>query len=441
MTNPKSRIFAAVVGALSMSATAAWADNATQAQDSKIQELEAKVAALESKQAQNQKDVAATIDAVLRDAERRSQLLATTGDNAAGYDNGFYIRQGDAFQLRPGAQFQFRNVTDYRQDTAGPKDDEFENGFEIRRMKLELVGTAFTRDLEYAFVWATSRTTGGLVLEDAFVKYMFADDWGFRAGQYKDPGMGHEEATSSKRQLAAERSLANEILNGGVLDRVQGMSLIYGGHAKNNPLNVEVSLHDGLNTDNTNYTKAGAGGADFGAAARVEGLLNGDWRDYRDFTAKGTKSDLLVLGAGVDWTQFGNSDVYHAALDAQWENTGGLGLFAAVYIQHSEPGDGLDDATNWGAVLQAGYLLNPAWEVFGRYAFIDIDNADELHEITLGVNYYLGKDGSAMHRAKITIDVNILPDGAGGGDTGLGYLGDNGDELEVAIRGQFQLLI
>src|SRR5687768_17240799 len=141
MTNPKSRIFAAVVGALSVSATAAWADNATQAQDSKIQELEAKVAALESKQVQNQKDVAATIDAVLRDAERRSQLLATTGDNAAGYDNGFYLRQGDAFQLRPGAQFQFRNVTDYREDAAGG-DDEMENGFEIRRMKLELTGTA-----------------------------------------------------------------------------------------------------------------------------------------------------------------------------------------------------------------------------------------------------------------------------------------------------------
>lgn len=441
MTNPKSRIFAAVVGALSVSATAAWADNATQAQDSKIQELEAKVAALESKQVQNQKDVAATIDAVLRDAERRSQLLATTGDNAAGYDNGFFIRQGSAYQLRPGAQFQFRNVTDYRSDTAGPKDDEIENGFELRRVKFELTGTVLTPDLTFALAWATSRTTGSLILEDAWVAWMFADDWGLRAGQFKDPGNGHEELTSSKRQLAVDRSLANEILNGGVLDRVQGVTLIYGGRAKNNPINAEVGLIDGLNTDNSDYTKVGALGADFGVAGRIEGLLNGDWRDYNDFTAKGTKSDLLVLGAGGDFTQFGNSNVYHGSVDAQWENTGGLGLFAALYVQHVEPGDGLPDATNWGAVLQAGYLLNDAWEIFGRYAYIDIDDADELHEFTFGFNYYLGKNGDAMHRAKITVDVNFLPEGAGGGDTGLGYLGDNGSEDEISVRGQFQLLI
>ena len=52
MTNPRSRVFAAVAGMFSLSA-AAWAADTTPVQtpqDAKIRELEAKVAALEQKQ-------------------------------------------------------------------------------------------------------------------------------------------------------------------------------------------------------------------------------------------------------------------------------------------------------------------------------------------------------------------------------------------------------
>src|SRR5262252_5714236 len=71
-----------------------------QSAESKIAQLEAKVAALEATEAQNSKDVAATIDSVLRDAEHRSQLLATNGDAAAGWDNGFFIKAGE-WSLKP----------------------------------------------------------------------------------------------------------------------------------------------------------------------------------------------------------------------------------------------------------------------------------------------------------------------------------------------------
>ena len=124
MTNTKSRLFMAVAGVLSLGAVAAWA--AEPAQDIRIQQLEAKVAALETQQAQNSKDLAATVDSVLRDAEKRSQLLANGGDMGAGYDaDGFYIKAGDAWVLRPSILFQFWNVTDYRQNVpqVGYKND------------------------------------------------------------------------------------------------------------------------------------------------------------------------------------------------------------------------------------------------------------------------------------------------------------------------------
>ena len=41
-------------------------------------------------------------------------------------------------------------------------------------------------------------------------------------------------------------------------------------------------------------------------------------------------------------------------------------LFGALLIQNADPGGGLDDFTNFGLVAQAGYMLNPSWELFGR---------------------------------------------------------------------------
>src|ERR1051326_1096948 len=146
MTNPKSRIIAAVAGVLSLGTAGAWAADAPQ--DQRIEELQKKVAELEAKQASNSKDLAATIDSVLRDAEKRSQLLATMGDMGAGYDNGFYIRAGDAWVLRPGAFMQFRYVADYREDAvkaSGSTSNDTQDGFEIRRMKLELQGNAVSK--------------------------------------------------------------------------------------------------------------------------------------------------------------------------------------------------------------------------------------------------------------------------------------------------------
>jgi hypothetical protein len=453
MTNPKSRLFAAVAGALSLGATAAWAVEPSA--DAKIQQLEAKVAALEVKQAQNSKDLAATVDAVLRDAEKRSQLLANGGEMGAGYDGGFYIRAGDAWVLRPSILFQFWNVTDYREDVVGASgkmDDEWDNGFEVHRLQLAFEGTAFTKDLTYEFRWENGGDAGSLTLLDAYARYMFADDWGFRLGQFKEL-INHESLVGDQYLLAAERSLLNQAFVGsGVADRTQGASLIYGGYNKSNSLNAELAFTDGQGAANTSFVKVSGIDPNFGVTGRIEYKAFGDWRDYRDLTAKGNKEDLLVLGAGGDWTQTGDGNSLVGAADAQWETAAGLAVYGGGLVQHLDSALSLtgDEETNWGLIGQVGYMFTPSWELFARYDYTRFDNdaaagasgEDSFNEVTVGFNYYMGANGAAAHRAKFTVDFTWLPDGmpASISPTQLGAQ-DQTDENEFMLRAQFQLLI
>ena len=69
-----------------------------------------------------------------------------------------------------------------------------------------------------------------------------------------------------------------------------------------------------------------------------------------------------------------------------------------------------------------------------------VTGEDVFNEFTAGVNYYLGKDGSAGHRAKITLDAVYLPDGVPANNTGSGILG-SGEEDQFLLRGQFQLVL
>lgn len=461
MFTAKRRILAAAIGALSMGAATTWAADTT-AQDAKIQELEAKVTALEAKQASNNQDLAATIDKVLRDAEKRSQLLATSGEMGAGYDQGFFIRAGEAWVLRPGVLFQFRNVTNYRTDVSSTSvtggGDQMTNGFEIARMKLELEGNAFTRDLTYYFAWEGVANDGTLLLIDAWVKYMFADEFGIRAGQFRDMST-REYLVNDGRLLAVDRSLVDNIMGGSFAGYSQGVSLIYGNYNKNNPFNAELAFTDGIGQANADFTKHTFGGApienenqariDWGFTGRVEYKAMGSWLAYRDFTAKDTKEDLLVFGAGGDWSQAGSGNLFLASIDAQYENTNGLGLYAAGLYQHIDQeflGQNAAGETmeNFGLLVQAGYMLNQQWEIFGRADAMWFDqvataNEDTFYELTIGVNYYLGANGSAGHRAKVTIDLTYLPNGSPLSVGQIDVLDNNGDHAEWMLRGQFQL--
>jgi hypothetical protein len=467
-------------GILSIGSAAMAAEPSQQEMLDKIKSLEAKVEQLENRQdqresvspsAQTQPSEPgsgggnASIDSVLNDAERRSNpsFLQAGGGFTAGFNHNRFVIQDEAgnFSLRPDFQLQARYVANYRRDDTanGTGDRRIESGFEISRMKFAFEGNVFGPDLVYRFQWATYASDTSPRLEDAWVRYslrgLLGDagrNWAVRAGQFKDPTF-HEENVNSRRQLAVDRSMANEVLGGGVTDWVQGVSVIWDDGPGGSPFRAEFGFTDGINTDNTNFVDAGGSatfGADhpaWGAFGRVEYLAMGDWRQYEDFTAMGNTNDLLVIGGGLSYTQSGRTaggaDTLFYTADVQYES-GKLGLYGAFYGAYGEPATASAGGTNDYAVLaQAGYMLNDKWEVFGRFDELFLDSArigssseDKFPEVTIGLNWYL-----KGHAAKFTIDGTWLPNGTPQDLSQLGILDPDGDKAQFIFRTQFQLLI
>jgi hypothetical protein len=396
-----------------------------------VELLKSRLDSIERTQNERQQATAQTVEQVFQDAERRSQLLQS-GGLTAGYDKGFFIGSADGkFSLKPSLAFQFRNVSTFQTGD----DDDIQSGFEVRRLRPRVDGNAFSKDLTYSFQFDVSRSSGTTSLLDAWVQYKFADQWALKVGQFKE-SVFQEKEVSFTRQLAADRSIVDAVLGGNQTDRVQGVELSYG--SKDEPLRAAFAFHDGANSKNTDFQD---GNANFGFGGRVAYKLSGDWGAYRDFTAKGTKEDLLVIGAGADFTESGDTDVIRSTADVQWENAAGLSAFAAVHANFTE---GDDSETDFGAVAQVGYLINPAWEVFGRYSaiFFDEEQAngeDTAHEITGGVNYFFGPDGAYGHNAKLTVDLSYLPSGFPSNQTGLGILAS--DEDQFVLRAQLTFAI
>ncbi len=458
----RSRRFipAMVLGAMGVSgAIALAADNATEDLRAQVNALTAKVEALEAKQLSN-KDVDDTVKSILADADRRSQLLASEGFTA-GYNNGkFLIQSADGnYVLQPMLHFQERYNASDRQDVKNDGDSSWSDGFEIRRLKFGFGGNAITPDLTYLFVWATNRGATGtfvtnadtnatastgagtLQLEDAWVRYKFAPEWTVQGGQVKDP-WSHTNAVSSKRYLAADYSMLDQLLGDGQTFYVQGVALGW----QTTPLRAQFVFHDGANSANTDFQDQKY---DYGVTGRGEWQISGDnWSQYDQFTSLGNKSDLLIAGIGADYSTGDTQDILYHSVDLQWNpiTIPGLSVYGAYIGQAVNNNTTTANAYNYGFMVQAGYLLTQRWEVFGRYDLTILDNkalaagtVNDISEITTGVNYYI-----KGHAAKFTADVSYLPDGTGGQSaSGMGVLPTSAteNEAEVVLRLQFQLLL
>jgi len=461
-------VFAAAIAALGGTFCAQAEEPTVQELMQQIEALKAKVEQLEQKQTNyvTAADVDATVERVLRDADKRSQLFAVEGFTAGWTDGKFILQSGDGnFMLHPFAWMQVRNTTTFREDGKQPNDsDDIQNGFEMRRVKIGIDGNAFTKNLTYKFQWQVSRKDGSFSMDDAWVKYKFSEMFSIRGGQFPDP-LAHESLVSSRRFMAAERSFTNDYFSPAD-NYVQGVSLVY--DAKG-PLRGEFAFTDGGNitaltgvggnraNSNKNFQDFETTDADYGVAGRIEYLVMGDWKNYDDYTAMGTKTNLLVIGGGVDYTEVGDTGYLTHTADAQFEMPNGFALYGALYgrytkdapagVNKPDPVTGVTPVTNhqdlydWGAVAQASYLINPKFEVFGRYGFLSLDSdgvpngvEDEVHEITVGMNYYL-----YGHNAKFTIDGGWLPNGAPYNNDGAGILASTDNEFY--LRCQFQLAI
>ena len=56
----------------------------------------------------------------------------------------------------------------------------------------------------------------------------------------------------------------------------------------------------------------------------------------RQFSSLGDKQDILVLGVGGDWSQANDNNIAFHTVDAQYNNTNGLSLYAAYLATYRD---------------------------------------------------------------------------------------------------------
>src|SRR2546423_1190904 len=201
-------VVAGALGALGLggAAVARAAEPTTAELQAQIQSLQAKVQTMEAQQTQqaqklDAKVVDATVESVLKDAEKRSKMMDMEGFTAGWSDGNFMLRSADgSFLMIPELQLQFRYILDYRSDDSDfLTSSDTELGFEVSRAKLGFRGNAFTKDLTYNIRFVTGSAYEGsafdsseLTLENAYLQYQFADNMAVKMGQWKD-NVYHEE--------------------------------------------------------------------------------------------------------------------------------------------------------------------------------------------------------------------------------------------------------
>jgi hypothetical protein len=451
------------------------AQNRPSTQPSSPQEMQRRILALQAKidELKSQSDQQQNQDAVqhvLDDSQRQSQLLSIA-PFPTGYDPnvGFVLQSPDGnFSLHPGLLMQFRGVVNDRNritpghgGVTGEQGDNTETGFEMTRFRLTLDGNAISPLLTYYIQFAQDAQNAASGLLDAYAMYRVSSQspLAIKLGQFKDP-VWHEENLLPSMQMAVDRSLVNALVGGLQTNRIQGAAIVY----DEDRLRGQLALDNGYNSgDEPFYGPSGIGSAvgagaglaptNWGSSGRAEYLLVGDrtplfnpFSEYDQFTSRGDRQDILVLGTGFDYSESGANKILFHTADVQYNIANRWALYAAylgayrnLYTNRGvAPGSYYDS----GYLLQAGYLLDRNIEPFARVDYTHLDGAaepgilqDNLYELTAGVNYYL-----LGQRAKVTLDASWLPNGS---PLDVNYLDilQNNAHNEYLLRCQFQLAL
>ena len=448
----KNMIKGMVLGALVGISGVAHAETASTntGLQSEVAALKARLVELESKQndtwlnERRTEEVKNLVQEVLADADTRASLLAS-GMNA-GYDKGFFISSDDgAFLLKINTQTQMRyifNSRDHRLAAPGAAFDKDEFGFQLRRVKLAFKGHVGSPKITYAIGLQTHRNTENIDLDHAYFGYKLMDNVTIYAGEGKAPFL-REETTSSKRQLAVERSLVNEVFTAG---RVQG---VWTNIEVDDRTKLAIAITDGANSGEAPGPKDFHNDAtDFAFTARIDLLLAGEWKQMKDFSAWSGEGQAVFVGLAIhhEVGESGDGQAAAAGFDdfTAWTIDGsieseGLNVFAAIVGVNTNNIGGATDTDTLGILVQSGFMLIPdKLEPFIRWEHIDPDISHDVNLVTVGANYYLNQ-----HNAKFTTDLvwalNSLANV--GGSSGLGLLADTAiNRNQLSLRAQFQLV-
>ncbi len=425
-------------------ATSAMASNAEDL-DAKIAALEAKIAELEARQRAHWLDdrraeqIKELVRDVLADADSRASLLE--GGLTAGHDGRFFIASADgAFRLSLRGQLQVRYVATFRNNSG---DDDFEGGFTLRRAKLGFEGYVGEPRVAFRIVLASDRDSGDVYLEQATIGHEF--DRGIRVsiGRFK-PRVLREEFTGADMQLAADRSVMNELFTWGYSE---GIELAY---ERQERFRLYMTVIDGPAAGEDTATKDFQNdNSDVAFTVRTDVKVMGNWEQMQDFTGLSGREMAIFIGAAVAYNIAETGDVGGSpndnlltwTVDASIE-VEGFSAFIAFIGNHEFNAD-TPDVNEYALVVQGGYrFFNDQIEPFLRWEHLFADTnsrtmwTDDLDIITAGFNYYVNGQ-----KTKLTADVLWALDTVPAGISGLGLLSDApGEKNQVVLRLQLQLL-
>jgi hypothetical protein len=444
MRGPRPTVITAIA-AMGLSAPALADDPQAAALQAQIESLQSQVQQLQQAQQAEQgnwlnearaTEVRGLIHEVLADASTRATLLQE--GLSAGYDGDFFMEDGENFRLEIDGQLQIRYVWN---TVDGDDDDDSEGGFTLRRTKVGFAGHIGSPEWSYDVVLAADRSGGDFSVEDFVIGWEINDAFEIEFGQFKLPFL-REELLSSSRQLAVDRSSVTEYFT---LDRGQGVQVSWDGG--DTPVRAAFMVSDGADSESTDWDEDAT---DIAFTGRVDFMAAGDWGQAKDFNAYEGEEFGLFFGAaghaefGETGDAGGNDDIYLGTVDVLAELGGGVSVMGALNALFTDPEVG-DDVTDWGFLLQGGVFVVPdEVQLFARYEFIDVDDVDEISLITAGVNYFING-----HAQKFTLDAvygldPLFDTGRNFNDPASSGLGlrddDNGDDGQLAIRAQLQLL-
>lgn len=423
-----------VAGAAALSLTGAsfagtGADNDGMQQ--RLQQLEAKLAEMESRQGNNwlteqrSAEIRSLVQDVLADADTRASLLGAGG---VGYNNGFqYSSQDGNITMKLNGLMQTRFIFSRNDDDGGV--DSTRYGFENARTKLIASGNVY--DFMYKIEGNFSRGEGGgFGLQDAWIGWNYDNGWSVYMGQFKAPVV-REGLVADEHLLAVDRSIFGSWYSG----RTQGIKVKYTG----DQFRFAASFNDGFNDANGAWETEDT---EWSFSGRAEILFDGSWDQFDDFTSfQGSGNGVMLgLGAHYESQEYGTAaanEMKFLALTADISfEFDGANIFASFTYEDWDDDNGTD-WNPWFAVIQGGYFFTADLEGFARFEHGDLDNAgDDYSIVTVGVNKYFHG-----HNAKWTTDFSYNFDEVPGfGDGITGWRASGGEDGQWVIRTQLQLL-
>ena len=417
---------------------------------------------------QRAEEIRGVVKDVLSDADSRTNLQAAA--TTSGYNNGFFIGSPDGnFRLQLNGQLQNRfaynwlSTRDMDNGAIGSSSlwdlgiAKASYGFEVRRAKLEFSGHVSDPSWQYAITMAyqqffgsnTSPASdqygsgggvnqgdnfaGGIGLENAYVKKDLGNGFSVQVGQFKSPFL-REWLVSSKYQLTVERSLVNTLFSTGWTQGIQA-------NWNNDNLRVMASYNDGANNANlgsvsgtqtqAGFLQDGVGWSQWAFTGRGEFMAFGNWAQFDQLTSMRGQASGLLVGAAINWQRGAeDSDLTAASangpatyltwtLDAAWQ-LGGANIYGA-WVMNTIYGNpsGLPSVNSYGVVVQGGYFITDAIELFARWEWMSTANNGQnpssvdiaenqinpgafVNNIgTLGANWYISKN------VKFTTDFGV----------------------------------